>query len=182
MKEIGAIYLAHQAGLPLHVWVSETRPRLQGAKLTAWELDALGVPHTLIVDAAGAALMQEGRVDLVLVGADRVTRNGDVCNKIGTYEKALAARDNEVPMYAAVPSSTIDWTLDAGAEVPIEERDAAEVLYPGGESIAPAGTRVANPAFDTTPGRLLTGLITERGICAASSAGLSTLFPEYARG
>ena len=176
------IYLAHAAGLPLHVWVSETRPRLQGAKLTAWELGALGVPHTLIVDAAGAALMQAGRVDLVLVGADRVTRNGDVCNKIGTYEKALAARDNEVPMYAAVPSSTIDWTLDAGAEVPIEERDAAEVLYPGGESIAPAGTRVANPAFDTTPGRLLTGLITERGICAASSTGLSTLFPEYARG
>jgi len=177
------IYLSHAAGLPLHVWVSETRPRLQGAKLTAWELDALGVPHTLIVDAAGAALMQSGRVDLVLVGADRVTRNGDVCNKIGTYEKALAAQDNEVPMYAAVPSPTIDWTLGAGAEVPIEQRDEGEVLNPaGGESIAPRGTAVANPAFDTTPGRLLTGLITERGICAASRAGLATLFPEFARG
>jgi methylthioribose-1-phosphate isomerase len=177
------IYLAHAAGMPLHVWVSETRPRLQGAKLTAWELGALGVAHTLIVDAAGPALMREGRIDLVLVGADRVTRNGDVCNKIGTYEKALAAHDNDVPMYAAVPSPTIDWTLASGADVPIEERDAGEVLHPGGgESIAPAGTRVANPAFDTTPGRLLTGLITERGICAASTAGLSGLFPEFARG
>jgi len=177
------IYLAHAAGLPLHVWVSETRPRLQGAKLTAWELGTLGVPHTLIVDAAGAALMQAGRVDLVLVGADRVTRNGDVCNKIGTYEKALAAQDNDVPMYAAVPSSTIDWTLATGTEVTIEERDAREVLDPGGgESIAPQGTPVANPAFDITPGRLLTGLITERGLCAASRAGLATLFPEFARG
>jgi methylthioribose-1-phosphate isomerase len=176
------IYLAHAAGMPLHVWVSETRPRLQGAKLTTWELAAHGVPHTLIVDAAGAALMRRGRVDLVLVGADRVTRNGDVCNKIGTYEKALAARDNDVPMYAAVPSPTIDWTLAAGDDVPIEERDAGEVLSPGGESIAPAGTPVANPAFDTTPGRLFTGLITERGVCAASSAGLSSLFPEHARG
>ncbi len=177
------IYLAHAAGLPLHVWVSETRPRLQGAKLTAWELGALGVPHTLIVDAAGAALMQAGHVDLVLVGADRVTRNGDVCNKIGTYEKALAAQDNAVPMYAAVPSPTIDWTLGTGGEVQIEQRDAGEVLNPAGaESIAPQGTQVANPAFDTTPGRLLTGLITERGICAASAAGLAALFPEFARG
>lgn len=177
------IYLAHAAGLPLHVWVSETRPRLQGAKLTAWELSMFGVAHTLIVDAAGAALMQQGRVDLVLVGADRVTRNGDVCNKVGTYEKALAARDNEVPMYAAVPSPTIDWTLASGADVPIEERGAGEVLSLGnGESIAPAGTAVLNPAFDTTPGPLWTGLITERGICAASSAGLSALFPELARG
>jgi methylthioribose-1-phosphate isomerase len=176
------IYLARAAGLPLHVWVSETRPRLQGAKLTAWELGALGVPHTLIIDAAGAALLQQGRVDLVLVGADRVTRNGDVCNKIGTYEKALAARANDVPMYAAVPSPTIDWTLATGAEVPIEERDAGEVLNPGGgASIAPEGTPVVNPAFDITPGRLLTGLITERGVCAASSAGLATLFPESAR-
>jgi len=177
------IYLAHAAGMPLHVWVSETRPRLQGAKLTAWELGALGVPHTLIVDAAAAALMRGGRVDIVLVGADRVTRNGDVCNKIGTYEKALAARDNDVPMYAAVPSPTIDWTLSSASEVPIEERDAREVLNPGGgESIAPTGTAVTNPAFDTTPGRLLTGLITERGICAASAAGLASLFPEFARG
>jgi len=177
------IYLAHAAGLPLHVWVSETRPRLQGARLTAWELGALGVPHTLIVDAAGAALMQAGRVDVVLVGADRVSRNGDVCNKIGTYEKALAAQDNDVPMYAAVPSSTIDWTLATGSEVAIEERDASEVLDPaGGESIAPHGTPVFNPAFDVTPGRLLRGLITERGLCAASAAGLARLFPEFARG
>ncbi len=177
------IYLAHAAGVPLHVWVSETRPRLQGARLTAWELGALGVPHTLIVDAAGAALMQSGRVDVVLVGADRVTRNGDVCNKIGTYEKALAAQDNEVPMYAAVPSPTIDWTMGSGAEVPIEQRDEGEVLNPAnGESIAPQGTRVVNPAFDVTPGRLLTGLITERGVCAASRAGLASLFPEFARG
>jgi methylthioribose-1-phosphate isomerase len=176
------IYLAHAAGLPLHVWVSETRPRLQGAKLTAWELGALGVPHTLIVDAAGAALMQRGRVDLVLVGADRVTRTGEVCNKIGTYEKALAAHANAVPMYAAVPSPTIDWTLASGAEIPIEERDAGEVLNcGGGDSIAPSGTPVFNPAFDITPGHLLAGLITERGICAASGAGLATLFPEFAR-
>jgi methylthioribose-1-phosphate isomerase len=176
------IYLAHAAGIPLHVWVSETRPRLQGARLTAWELRAQGVPHTLVVDAAGAALMRQRRVDLVLVGADRVTRNGDVCNKIGTYEKALAARDNAVPMYAAVPSTTIDWTLASGDDVPIEERDAGEVLNPGGEPIAPIGTAVANPAFDVTPGRLLTGLITERGVCAASTAGLAGLFPERAHG
>ncbi len=176
------IYLAHEAGIALHVWVSETRPRLQGAKLTTWELGTQGVPHTLIVDAAGAALMRQRRVDLVLVGADRVTRNGDVCNKIGTYEKALAARDNDVPMYAAVPSATIDWTLATGDEVPIEERDAAEVLQPGGEAIAPAGTAAANPAFDITPGRLFTGLITERGICAATSAGLAALFPERSHG
>ena len=176
------IYLAHGAGIALHVWVSETRPRLQGARLTAWELRAHGVPHTLIVDAAGASLMRQRRVDLVLVGADRVTRNGDVCNKIGTYEKALAARDNGVPMYVAVPSTTIDWTLADGDEVPIEERDAAEVLAPGGESIAPDGTLVANPAFDVTPGRLLTGLITERGICPATSSGLAALFPERAHG
>ncbi len=176
------IYLAQGTGIPLHVWVSETRPRLQGARLTAWELRAQGVPHTLIVDAAGAALMRQRRVDLVLVGADRVTRNGDVCNKIGTYEKALAARDNSVPMYAAVPSATIDWTLATGDDVPIEERDATEVLNAGGETIAPEGTQVANPAFDVTPGRLLSGLITERGVCAASSAGLRTLFPERANG
>jgi len=176
------IYLAHAAGIPLHVWVSETRPRLQGAKLTAWELREHGVPHTLVVDAAGAALMRQRRVDLVLVGADRVTRNGDVCNKIGTYEKALAAYDNDVPMYAAVPSATFDWSLSAGDEVPIEERDADEVLRPsGGESIAPSSTAVANPAFDVTPARLLTGLITERGVCAAEASALAALFPEHAR-
>jgi len=171
------IYLAHTAGIAVHVWVSETRPRLQGAKLTAWELRRQGVPHTLVVDAAGAALMRQHRVDLVLVGADRVTRNGDVCNKIGTYEKALAARDNGVPMYAAVPSSSFDWTLETGDDVPIEERDSAEVLHPtAGEAIAPEGTEVANPAFDVTPGRLLTGLITERGVCPATAADVGKLF------
>ena len=176
------VYLAHAAGIAVHVWVSETRPRLQGAKLTAWELRRRGVPQTLIVDGAGAALMRQHRVDLVLVGADRVTRNGDVCNKIGTYEKALAARDNDVPMYAAVPSATFDWTLAAGDAVPIEERDSDEVLRPAaGRSIAPEGTPVANPAFDVTPGRLLTGLITERGVCAASLAGIGELFGEFVR-
>jgi methylthioribose-1-phosphate isomerase len=170
------IYLAHEMGIPVHVWVSETRPRLQGAKLTTWELRARGVPHTLIVDAAGAALMRQGRVDIVLVGADRVAANGDVCNKIGTYEKALAAKDNGVPFYAAVPSTSIDWTLADGAGIPIEERDANEVLLVGGDtSIAPAGTSVANPAFDVTPARLLTGIITERGVCAPGA--LRTLFP-----
>ena len=176
------IYLAHTAGIPVHVWVSETRPRLQGAKLTAWELREHGVPHTLVVDAAGAALMRQRRVDLVLVGADRVTRNGDVCNKIGTYEKALAAFDNDVPMYAAVPSSTFDWTISAGDEIPIEERDPEEVLLvAGSEPIAPSSTTVANPAFDITPGRLLTGLITERGVCAAEAGALAALFPEHVR-
>jgi len=176
------IYLARAAGIPIHVWVSETRPRLQGARLTAWELREQGVPFTLIVDAAGAALMRQRRVDLVLVGADRVTRNGDVCNKVGTYEKALAARDNGIPMYAAAPSATFDWTLAAGEDVPIEERDAQEVLYPSsGEAIAPSDTAVANPAFDVTPGRLLAGLITERGVCAADPQALAALFPEQAR-
>jgi methylthioribose-1-phosphate isomerase len=170
------IYLAHAAGIPVHVWVSETRPRLQGAKLTTWELRASGVPHTLIVDAAGAALMRQGKVDIVLVGADRVAANGDVCNKIGTYEKALAAKDNGVPFYAAVPSTTIDWTLADGARIPIEERDAKEVLFVEGDTaIAPPGTAVANPAFDVTPAHLLTGIITERGICAPGE--LRTLFP-----
>ena len=176
------IYLAHAAGIPIHVWVSETRPRLQGARLTAWELREHGVPHTLVIDAAGAALMRQGRVDIVLVGADRVTRNGDVCNKIGTYEKALAARDCGVPMYAAVPSSTFDWSLASGNDVPIEERDADEVLRPTrGDPIAPMDTPVANPAFDVTPGRLLTGLITERGVCAADADALGALFPERTR-
>ena len=164
------------AGIPVHVWVSETRPRLQGAKLTAWELRQNGVPHTLIVDAAGAALMRQRRVDLVLVGADRVAANGDVCNKIGTYEKALAAQDNQVPMYAAVPSSTIDWTLADGDAIPIEERSADEVAGSGADAIAPPGTAVLNPAFDVTPGRLLTGIVTERGTCSATAAGLGSLF------
>jgi methylthioribose-1-phosphate isomerase len=170
------IYLAHRAGIAVHVWVSETRPRLQGARLTTWELRANGVPHTLIVDDAGAALMRERRVDIVLVGADRVAANGDVCNKIGTYAKALAAADNGVPFYAAVPSPTIDWTLADGDGIEIEERAASEVLAPTGErEIAPAATPVANPAFDVTPARLLTGLITEAGICRPDR--LRELFP-----
>ena len=167
-------------GIPVHVWVSETRPRLQGARLTAWELREHGVPHTLIVDAAGAALMRQRRVDLVLVGADRVTRNGDVCNKIGTYEKALAARDNgRADVRRRSRSATIDWTLAAGDEIPIEERDARRSAAPhGGEAIAPVRARRSRiPAFDVTPGRLLTGLITERGICAAERAALAALFP-----
>ena len=176
------IYRAHDLGIPMHVWVSETRPRLQGAKLTAWELRERGVPHTLIVDAAGASLMQQRRVDLVLVGADRVAINGDVCNKIGTYEKALAASDNGVPMYAAVPSPTIDWTVADGSSIPIEERAASEVLGDDESNpSAPCGTAVMNQAFDVTPARLLTGLITERGICAASASGLAALFPEHRR-
>jgi len=170
------IYLAQLAGIPVHVFVSETRPRLQGAKLTAWEMQANGVPHTLIVDSAGAALMRQRRVDLVLVGADRVAANGDVCNKVGTYEKALAAQDNSVPMYAAVPSSTIDWTLAEGDAIPIEERSADEVIGADDGAIAPAGTHVLNPAFDVTPGRLLTGLITERGVCGATGGELAALF------
>ncbi len=174
------IYLAHGANVAVHVWVSETRPRMQGARLTAWELRANNVPHTLIVDAAGAALMRQGRVDIVLVGADRVARNGDVCNKIGTYEKALAAQDNGVPMYVAVPSSTVDWTLADGDSIPIEERGPEEILLGGnGEPVAPAGTRVLNPAFDVTPARLLTGLITERGICRPAVRDLAALFPEH---
>ncbi len=173
------IYFAHGLNIAVHVWVSETRPRMQGARLTAWELRRAKVPHTLVVDSASAHLMQGRRVDLILVGADRVAANGDVCNKIGTYEKALAARDNGVPIYAAVPSSTIDWTLSDGSRIPIEERDAEEVLrVGGGEEIAPAGTAVLNPAFDVTPARLLTGLITERGVCRAAAEGLAALFPE----
>ncbi|MEP6943390.1 MAG: S-methyl-5-thioribose-1-phosphate isomerase [Betaproteobacteria bacterium] len=170
------IYLAHAAGVAVHVWVSETRPRLQGARLTTWELHAHGVPHTLIVDAASATIMQHGKVDIVLVGADRVAVNGDVCNKIGTYEKALAARDNAVPMYAAVPSPSIDWTLPDGSRIPIEERDREEVLgAAGSDPSQPQGTVVFNPGFDVTPARLLTGIITERGVCKPTA--LRTLFP-----
>lgn len=174
------IYVARGSNIAIHVWVSETRPRMQGARLTAWELRRGGIPHTLVVDAACAQLMQQGRVDLILVGADRVASNGDVCNKIGTYEKALAARDNGVPFYAAVPSSTIDWILPDGGRIPIEERDTAEVLRVGdSEPIAPAGTSALNPAFDVTPARLISGLITERGTCHASAEGLVAMFPEH---
>jgi methylthioribose-1-phosphate isomerase len=185
---LSAIYHAFDDGVDLHVWVDETRPRNQGL-LTAWELAAHGVPHTLIVDSAGGHLMRRGQVDLVLVGADRVTRAGDVCNKIGTYLKAVAARDNDVPFYAAVPSTTIDWTVgNADAEIAIEERGADEVrrvqgrgadARPATVDIAQERTAVLNPAFDITPARLVTGIITERGI--APPHALATLFSEAQR-
>jgi methylthioribose-1-phosphate isomerase len=181
------IYHAHDAGIKVHVWVDETRPRNQGASLTAYELGAHGVPHTIIVDNAGGHYMQAGRVDLCIVGTDRVTANGDVANKIGTYLKALAARDNDVPFHVALPHSTIDWTLNDGAHIPIEERSADEVLKMSGRlpdgsvvtvDIAAPGSPAANPAFDVTPARLVTGFITERGNAPASEAGLLSLYPE----
>jgi methylthioribose-1-phosphate isomerase len=179
------IYLAHDRGIPVHVWVDETRPRNQGASLTAFELGHHGVPFTLIADNAGGHLMQHGRVDLCIVGADRVTARGDAANKIGTYLKALAAKANNVPFYVAVPSPTIDWRLDDGLKIEIEERSAREVTHMWGRladgrvaevEIAPPGTRAANPAFDVTPAELVTGLITERGVCAAEKPALSRLF------
>ncbi len=176
----GPIYAAHDAGIPVHVWVDETRPRNQGARLTAWELAAHGVPHTLITDNAGGHFMQRGQVDLVITGADRVTRAGDVANKIGTYLKALAARDCGVPFYVALPSSTFDHGIADGMIIPIEERHADEVLRmedaDGSITVCAPGTPAANPAFDITPARLVTGLITERGICAASEDGIRALF------
>jgi len=185
---LAPIYKAVAEGIPVHVWVDETRPRNQGASLTAWELVAAGIPHHLIVDNAGGHLMQHGLVDLCIVGTDRTTASGDVCNKIGTYLKALAALDNGVPFYVALPGSTVDWTVSDGvAEIPIEERGAEEILRVQGQdetgavrsiSIAPAATPAVNPAFDVTPARLVTGLITERGICAASRTGLRELYPE----
>ncbi len=184
---LAPIFKAHAAGIPVHVWVDETRPRNQGAHLTAWELAAAGIDHHLVVDNAGGHLMQQGQVDLCIVGTDRTAANGDVCNKIGTYLKALAAMDNNVPFYVALPSSTIDWSAASGAAIPIEERSGDEVLQVSGKGsdgrlrqvrIAPAQTRAANPAFDVTPARLVTGLITERGVCEASSQGLLSLFPE----
>ncbi len=185
---LAPLYMAHDAGIDLHVWVDETRPRNQGAALTAWELGRHGVAHTVVADNAGGHLMQHGGVDLVIVGTDRVTRTGDVANKIGTYLKALAARDNDVPFWVALPSSTIDWTVaDGVAEIPIEERDAAEVTDVTGRTadgtiatvrVAPLASAAANPAFDVTPARLVTGLITDRGRCAASADGLLSLYPE----
>jgi methylthioribose-1-phosphate isomerase len=184
---LAPIYRARELGIPLHVWVDETRPRNQGAALTAWELREQGVPHTVIVDNAGGHLMQQGRVDLVIVGTDRTTAGGDVANKIGTYLKALAARDNNVPFYVAVPSPSIDWRIVDGRTIPIEERDPREVTEIAGRladgsvarvQLTPDGSPAANPAFDVTPARLVTGLITERGICAASIDGLAALFPE----
>lgn len=175
---LSPIYKAHEAGIDVHVWVDETRPRNQGL-LTAWELAQHGVPHTVIADNAGGHLMQKGEVDLCIVGTDRTTRGGDVCNKIGTYLKALAAHDNGVPFYAAVPSPSIDWTLDDGAQIPIEERSGDEVRFIAGREVVPAGSPVANPAFDVTPRRLMTGLVTERGV--TTPGDLRVLFPEHAR-
>jgi len=183
------IYLAHDEGVPVHVWVDETRPRNQGASLTAWELGQHGVPRTVIVDNAGGHLMQRGRVDLCLVGTDRTTATGDVANKVGTYLKALAAKDNGVPFYVAAPSPSIDWTLADGSAIPIEERSGDEVRRVRGRThdgrveavtVVPEGAPVANPAFDVTPARLVTGIITERGIADAGREGLARLFPERA--
>ena len=187
---LAPIYLAHDAGIPVHVWVDETRPRNQGAALTAYELGAHGVPHTVVTDNAGGHLMQRGQVDMAIVGTDRTTAAGDVANKIGTYLKALAAHDNGVPFYVALPSPTIDWSISDGlADIPIEERAAREVTHLSGLAddgevrtvrvVAP-GSGAANPAFDVTPARLVTGLITERGVCAASTEGLAQLFPDLA--
>ncbi|MTH98426.1 S-methyl-5-thioribose-1-phosphate isomerase [Roseibium sp. RKSG952] len=182
------VYMAHDSGIPVHVWVDETRPRNQGAFLTAWELGHHGVPHTVIVDNAGGHLMQHGKVDMVIVGTDRTTADGDVCNKIGTYLKALAARDNNVPFYVALPSPTIDFTLADGLrQIPIEERAAAEISQMTGRSakgsvetieIVAPGSETANPAFDVTPARLVTGLITERGIVAPNRQAIAEAFPD----
>ncbi len=184
------VYHAAEAGIPVHVWVDETRPRNQGAQLTAWELAGHNVPHQLIVDNAGGHLMQRGLVDLVIVGTDRTTAQGDVCNKIGTYLKALSARDNGVPFYVALPSPTIDWSVGDGLrDIPIEERGGDEVTRVWGKlddgrvaqvQICPDGTPAGNPAFDVTPARLVTGLITERGLCAASGTALAQMFPDRA--
>ena len=176
---LAPIYKAHDAGMRVHVWVEETRPRNQGL-LTAWELAQHGVPYTVIVDNAGGHLMQRGDVDLCIVGTDRTTAGGDVCNKIGTYLKALAAHDCGVPFYVAAPSPSIDWVIEDGSAIPIEERGGDEVRHVGAALVMPASTAVANPAFDVTPRRLVTRLVTERGTCEASRAGLATLFPERA--
>jgi methylthioribose-1-phosphate isomerase len=184
---LAPVYRAHDAGIPLHVWVDETRPRNQGASLTAWELAQHGVPHTVIADNAGGHLMRRGRVDLCITGTDRTAGNGDVANKIGTYLKALAASDNGVPFYVALPSPTIDWTLADGGDIPIEERNPREVTHIAGWTAAgerievrltPEASPAANYAFDVTPARLVTALITERGVCPASRDGLLSLFPE----
>ncbi len=182
------IYKAHAAGIPVHVWVDETRPRNQGAGLTAWELGHVGVPYSVIVDSAGGHLMRTGRVDVCVVGSDRTTATGDVANKIGTYLKALAAHDNGIPFYVALPSPSIDWTMRDGlADIPIEERSPSEVTHIAGRDaggsivevqLTPDGAAAANYGFDVTPARLVTGLITERGVCAASEEGLRSLFPD----
>ena len=185
------IYAAHDSGIPVHIWVDETRPRNQGARLTAWELASHGVPHTVIPDNAGGHLMQHGQVDMVITGTDRTTCTGDVANKIGTYLKALAAHDNDIPFYVALPFSTFDWSIDNGLhQIPIEERHSSEVTHISGVQdnmaitsecnirLTPVASPAANPAFDVTPARLVTGLITERGICKASKSGISEMYPE----
>ncbi len=186
---LAPVYAASAAGVPIHVWVDETRPRNQGASLTAWELAQHGVPHTIVADNAGGHLMQQGRVDVCLVGTDRTAANGDVANKIGTYLKALAAHDNGVPFYVALPGPSIDWSLNGGHAIPIEQRRAEEVSHIQGENdagevvrvrLTPAGSPAENPAFDVTPARLISALITERGVCPASRAGLLGLYPERA--
>lgn len=185
---LAPIYCAHDDGIPVHVWVDETRPRNQGAGLTAWELAEHGVAHTVIVDNAAGHVMREGLVDLCIVGTDRTTAGGDVANKIGTYTKALAARDNDIPFYVALPSPTIDWEIESGAAIPIERRDSREVTHVEGWTddgrrlavrLTPIDSPAVNYAFDVTPARLVTGLITERGVCPASRAGLLELFPEH---
>lgn len=185
----GPIYAAHDCGLPLHVWVAETRPRNQGSKLTAWELGQHGVPHRVIADSAAGHLMQHGEVDLVIVGTDRTTYTGDVANKIGTYLKALAAKANNVPFYVALPSASIDWDMRDGLkEIPIEERGAEEIKHADGwfegqqveVRIAPEGSPTANYGFDVTPRHLVSGLITERGVCEANEKSIFSLFPEHA--
>jgi len=187
---LAPIYRAFDEGIDLHVWVDETRPRNQGASLTAFELGAHGVPHTLIADNAGGHLMQKKLVDLCIVGTDRTTATGDVANKIGTYLKALAARDNDIPFLVALPYSTIDWSLDDGSTIPIEERDPDEVTDIAGRlddgrvttvRIAPEGSPAANYGFDVTPARLVSGFITERGVTPATRDGLATLYPEHAK-
>jgi methylthioribose-1-phosphate isomerase len=185
---LAPVYAAHDRGLSVHVWVDETRPRSQGSKLTAWELGQHGVPHTIIADSAGGHLMQRGSVDLVIVGSDRTTRAGDVANKIGTYLKALAAQDNRIPFYVALPSSSFDWTIRDGSEIPIEERGAEEVKHADGwrdgqmleVSVAPENSPAANYGFDVTSRHLVTGLITERGVCKADEKSILELFPEHA--
>jgi methylthioribose-1-phosphate isomerase len=184
---LSPIYMAHDAGTEVHIWVDETRPRLQGSALTAFELGAHGVPHTVIADNLGGHLMQRGQVDMVIVGTDRTTAAGDVCNKIGTYLKALAARDNGVPFYAALPGSSIDWSLDQGRDIPIEERSSRELTHITGLTssgaietvrVVPEASPALNLAFDVTPASLVTALITERGVCPASHEGLKSLYPD----
>ena len=187
---LSPIYHAHDRGLNVHVWADETRPRNQGAALTAWELGKHGVPHTVIADNTGGHLMQHGQVDICITGTDRTAGNGDVANKIGTYLKALAARDNNIPFYVALPHSTIDWTIEDGVrDIPIEQRDESEVTHIQGLAadgtvqsvqVSAPGSPAGNYAFDVTPARLVTGLITERGVCEASHEGLLGLYPEQA--